>query len=147
MLAGHGQGHREADPSALADLVPDGEPPTGLGARDQAGGRGLLLDERGCVRAPFLRRPRRAREPRIALQVDRPREGFLEAELYALPPENYYLPAIEFTDGELAALRTALLCSMASSPTPSRCGSRSSRSRGGGRARSDDDEAPIDMAL
>src|SRR5690606_18555408 len=35
-------------------------------------------------------------------------EGFFEAELYALPPENYYLPAIEFTDGELAALRTAL---------------------------------------
>ena len=44
----------------------------------------------------------------IALKVDRPSEGFLESELYALPPENYYLPAIEFTDGELAALRTAL---------------------------------------
>ena len=38
-----------------------------------------------------------------------PSEGFLESELYALPPENYYLPAIEFTDGELAALRTALV--------------------------------------
>ena len=37
-----------------------------------------------------------------------PSEGFLESELYALPPENYYLPAIEFTDGELAALRMAL---------------------------------------
>ena len=44
----------------------------------------------------------------IALKVDRPSEGFLESELYALPPENYYLPAIEFTDGELAALGTAL---------------------------------------
>src|ERR687892_772125 len=44
----------------------------------------------------------------ISLQVDKPAEGFFEAELYALPPENYYLPAIEFTDGELAALRTAL---------------------------------------
>lgn len=44
----------------------------------------------------------------IALKVDRPSEGFLESELYALPPENYYLPAIEFSDGELAALRTAL---------------------------------------
>jgi proteasome accessory factor BC len=44
----------------------------------------------------------------ITLQVDRPAEGFFEAELYALPPENYYLPAIEFTDAELAALRTAL---------------------------------------
>ena len=44
----------------------------------------------------------------IALKVDRPSEGFLESELYALPPENYYLPAIEFTDSELAALGTAL---------------------------------------
>lgn len=44
----------------------------------------------------------------IALQVQKPAEGFFEAELYALPPENYYLPAIEFTDSELAALRTAL---------------------------------------
>ena len=44
----------------------------------------------------------------ISLHVDKPAEGFFEAELYALPPENYYLPAIEFSDGELAALRTAL---------------------------------------
>ncbi len=44
----------------------------------------------------------------ISLQVEKPSEGFFEAELYALPPENYYLPAIEFTDAELAALRTAL---------------------------------------
>src|SRR3954466_11220264 len=45
----------------------------------------------------------------ISLQVDKPAEGFFEAELYALPPENYSLPPIEFTDGELAALRTALV--------------------------------------
>jgi proteasome accessory factor BC len=44
----------------------------------------------------------------ITLQVDKPAEGFFEAELYALPAENYYLPAIEFSDSELAALRTAL---------------------------------------
>ncbi len=44
----------------------------------------------------------------ISLQVEKPSEGFFEAELYALPPENYYLRPIEFTDGELAALRTAL---------------------------------------
>ena len=44
----------------------------------------------------------------ISLQVEKPAEGFFEAELYALPPENYYLPAIEFSDPELAALRTAL---------------------------------------
>jgi predicted DNA-binding transcriptional regulator YafY len=44
----------------------------------------------------------------ILLQVEKPGEGFFEAELYALPPENYYLPAVEFSDDELAALRTAL---------------------------------------
>ncbi len=44
----------------------------------------------------------------IVLSVEKPGEGFFEAELYALPPENYYLPAIEFTDGELGALRMAL---------------------------------------
>src|SRR3954453_2479029 len=45
----------------------------------------------------------------ILLQVQKPAEGFFEAELYALPPENYYLPEIEFSDEELAALRTALV--------------------------------------
>ncbi len=44
----------------------------------------------------------------ISLQVEKPAEGFFEAELYALPPENYYLSAIAFSDSELAALRTAL---------------------------------------
>ncbi len=44
----------------------------------------------------------------ISLQVEKPSEGFFEAELYALPPENYYLPEVEFSDEELAALRTAL---------------------------------------
>ncbi len=45
----------------------------------------------------------------IHLQVQKPGEGFFEAELYALPPENYYLPSIQFTDEELAAMRTALV--------------------------------------
>ena len=67
----------------------------------------------------------------IQLKVDKPAEGYYEAENYSLPPENFYLPAIEFTDEELGALRMALTCSTASSPTPSRCGSRSSSSRWG----------------
>src|SRR5262245_41814802 len=45
----------------------------------------------------------------ISLQVEKPGEGFFEAELYALPPENFYLDPVEFTDDELAALRTALV--------------------------------------
>jgi proteasome accessory factor BC len=44
----------------------------------------------------------------IELKVEKPTEGSYEAENYTLPPENFYLPAIEFTDAELGALRTAL---------------------------------------
>src|SRR5919198_1301991 len=44
----------------------------------------------------------------IELKVEKPAEGYYEAENYTLPPENFYLPAIEFTDAELGALRTAL---------------------------------------
>src|SRR5437763_11411949 len=44
----------------------------------------------------------------IQLSVDKPVEGLAEQENYSLPPENFHLPAIEFTDAELAALQTAL---------------------------------------
>ena len=44
----------------------------------------------------------------IHLKVDKPAEGYYEAENYSLPPENFYLPAIEFTDEQLGALRMAL---------------------------------------
>jgi len=46
----------------------------------------------------------------ITLQVEKPGESMqgYESELYSLPPENFYLPAIEFGDDELAALQTAL---------------------------------------
>jgi proteasome accessory factor C len=44
----------------------------------------------------------------IQLGVEKPGEGFFEAELYSLPPENFYLDPIEFADDELASLSTAL---------------------------------------
>ncbi len=44
----------------------------------------------------------------IQLGVEKPGEGFFEAELYSLPPENFYLDPITFSDEELAALSTAL---------------------------------------
>ena len=44
----------------------------------------------------------------IQLKVDKPAEGYYEAENYSLPPENFYLPAIAFTDQELGALRMSL---------------------------------------
>ncbi len=44
----------------------------------------------------------------IVLSVEKPIDGLVEQENYSLPPENFHLPAIEFTDPELAALNTAL---------------------------------------
>ena len=44
----------------------------------------------------------------IVLSVEKPADGQVEQETYSLPPENFHLPPIEFTDKELAALHTAL---------------------------------------
>ena len=44
----------------------------------------------------------------IQLSVDKPVEGLAEQENYSLPPENFHLPAIEFSNEELAGLHTAL---------------------------------------
>ena len=45
---------------------------------------------------------------RIFLSVEKPVDGLVEQETYSLAPENFHLPAIEFTDRELAGLSTAL---------------------------------------
>jgi proteasome accessory factor BC len=45
---------------------------------------------------------------RIPLTVEKPIDGVAEQENYSLRPENFHLPAIAFTDTELAALQTAL---------------------------------------
>jgi len=44
----------------------------------------------------------------IQLTVDKPADGVAEQENYSLRPENFHLPAIAFTDSELASLQTAL---------------------------------------
>jgi proteasome accessory factor BC len=44
----------------------------------------------------------------IVLTVEKPVDGLVEQENYSLPPENFHLPPIAFTDKELAALHTAL---------------------------------------
>jgi predicted DNA-binding transcriptional regulator YafY len=45
---------------------------------------------------------------RIHLTVEKPMDGVAEQENYSLRPENFHLPAIAFSDQELAALQTAL---------------------------------------
>src|SRR5258708_5728475 len=44
----------------------------------------------------------------IVLSVEKPIDGLVEQENYSLPPENFHLSPIEFSDKELAALNTAL---------------------------------------
>jgi proteasome accessory factor BC len=44
----------------------------------------------------------------IELKIEKPAEGYYEAENYSLPPENFYLPSIQFGDDELGAMRMAL---------------------------------------
>jgi predicted DNA-binding transcriptional regulator YafY len=44
----------------------------------------------------------------IQLSVDKPADGFSEQENYSLAREAFHLPAIAFTDSELASLQTAL---------------------------------------
>ncbi len=44
----------------------------------------------------------------ILLTVEKPIDGVAEQENYSLRPENFHLPAIAFTDRELASLQTAL---------------------------------------
>ena len=44
----------------------------------------------------------------IVLTVEKPLDGVAEQENYSLRPENFHLPAIAFTDPELASLQTAL---------------------------------------
>ena len=87
-----GQGHREAHPAAVADLVPDGGAAARVRARDQAGRRGLLADERRGLRAALLRRPRRARVARHPPQGRQAGRGLLRGrELLAAARE--LLPA------------------------------------------------------
>jgi len=44
----------------------------------------------------------------IELKVEKAADGFYEAENYSLPPENFYLSPIEFSDAERSGLSTAL---------------------------------------
>ncbi len=44
----------------------------------------------------------------LRLAVERPGDDPFQGDLYALPPENYYLPELDFDDAELSALQTCL---------------------------------------
>jgi proteasome accessory factor BC len=44
----------------------------------------------------------------LHLAVERPGDDPFQGDLYALPPENYYLPELDFDQAELSALQTCL---------------------------------------
>lgn len=44
----------------------------------------------------------------LHLAVERPGDDPFQGDLYALPPENYYLPELDFDEAELSALQTCL---------------------------------------
>lgn len=44
----------------------------------------------------------------IKIESSRDSDGFSEVNFYRLPPENYFLPEVDFSPGELAALHTCL---------------------------------------
>ena len=82
----------------------------------------------------FARRFYSDRAELLALgPLDSQRDEFTGEELYRLSSERYFLPPLELTDEELAALQTCLYLLEGSSPTRSRS-SRSRTSRSAGRA-------------
>src|SRR5439155_643975 len=92
--------------SLISFLMANGRPVSALEIKREVEGYSSMNDDAFARR--FYADRAELESLGISLQVQKPAEGFFEAELYALPPENYYLPEIEFTDEELAALRTAL---------------------------------------
>ena len=92
--------------SLISFLMAERRPVTALEIKQEVEGYSGMNDD------AFARRFYADRAERdslgIELKVDKPAEGYYEAENYTLPPENFYLPAIEFSDSELGALRTAL---------------------------------------
>ena len=84
----------------------------------------------------FARRFYSDRAELIALGVplESQRDEFTGEELYTLRSEQYFLPPLELTDEELAALQTYLYALEGGSPTRSRSGSRSRTSRSAARA-------------
>jgi proteasome accessory factor BC len=92
--------------SLISFLMAERRPVTALEIKQDVEGYSNMNDEAFARR--FYADRAELESLGIELKVDKPSEGYYEAENYSLPPENFYLPAIEFTDEELGALRMAL---------------------------------------
>src|SRR5918993_474662 len=92
--------------SLISFLMAERRPVTALEIKQDVEGYSQMNDEAFARR--FYADRAELESLGIHLKVDKPAEGYYEAENFSLPPENFYLPAIEFTDKELGALRTSL---------------------------------------
>src|ERR687893_800891 len=92
--------------SLISFLMAERRPVTALEIKQDVEGYSQMTDEAFASR--FYADRAKLESPGIHLKVDKPAEGYYEAENDSLPPENFYLPAIEFTDEELGALRMSL---------------------------------------
>ena len=92
--------------SLISFLMAERRPVTALEIKQEVEGYSDMNDEAFARR--FYADRAELGELGIELKVEKGTEGYYEAENYSLPPENFYLPPIEFSDSELAALRTAL---------------------------------------
>ena len=92
--------------SLISFLMAERRPVTALEIRQEVEGYSGMNDDAFARR--FYADRSELESLGIELKVEKPAEGYYEAENYTLPPENFYLRAIEFSDAELGALRTAL---------------------------------------
>ena len=92
--------------SLISFLMAERRPVTALEIKQDVEGYSQMNDEAFARR--FYADRAELESLGIHLKVDKPAEGYYEAENYSLPPENFYLPAIEFADEELGALRMSL---------------------------------------
>ena len=76
--------------SLISFLMADGRPVSALEIKREVEGYSSMNEDAFARR--FYADRAELESLGITLQVEKPSEGFFEAELYALPPENYYLP-------------------------------------------------------
>ncbi|NLT07276.1 MAG: WYL domain-containing protein [Solirubrobacterales bacterium] len=93
--------------SLISFLMAERRPVSALEIRQDVEGYAQMTSDEAFNRRFYADRAELA-SLGIELEVEKSSEGSYEAETYTLPPENFYLPAIEFDDAELSGLRTAL---------------------------------------
>jgi len=93
--------------SLISFLMAEQRPVSALEIRQDVEGYAQMTSDEAFNRRFYADRAELA-SLGIELEVEKSSEGSYEAETYTLPPENFYLPAIEFSDEELGGLRTAL---------------------------------------